>query len=325
MQLTVGRVAISTSIMILEGDAIHRRQVGDKSTGLEEETSGKNQVWNDMTEQIHASFQLLTEPIDQGLEHAGICLEILPKPKKSKNINHSRSNNVNIDVEGHGGQICPGDEQFGAIVHNKVLNIYTQRGNILRTWLSERLLVVDEMDPAHSQHFMGDDALPRNQPQLWVSLYLEQLIFSAGEAIQSLIAFADRKVSDGTMNHKRLIFPCKYRRWRWLKSFIIKRELSSTQNPDILEANDVYYGDSYNQKKDPERLPPQGTWQHIGSGLCKVPKVLGSKESAFGFRVACAAMTVGILAFLEKTQKFFQDQRLLWAMFAIALGMTIST
>lgn len=35
-------------------------------------------------------------------------------------------------------------------------------------------------------------------------------------------------------------------------------------------------------------------------------------------------MTVGIVAFLERTQAFFVAQRLVWAMIMIAIGMTMS-
>ncbi|KAH0597890.1 hypothetical protein MHUMG1_04262 [Metarhizium humberi] len=299
------RVSMSTSIRILKGD--------DKPNGQSEDRSSETQVQNQIAEKIHTSFQLLAEPIDQGLEHAGICLEILPKSKKLQKMTQRGNSHGNVDIEGRGGQICPGDKRFGVVVNTKIGDIYTQIGSGLRTWLCERLSMAE------------DDALANNQPQLSSSLYLEQLMLAAGEAIQGLVVFADKKVGDGTMRHKQLILPSRHRLWRWLKSIVRKRDSVSTQNSDFLETNDDYYGDGYWEKKNPERLPPAGTWQHIGVGLCNISNVLGSRESAFGFRVACAAMSVSILAFLEKTQSFFQDQRLLWAMLTITLGMTITS
>jgi uncharacterized membrane protein YgaE (UPF0421/DUF939 family) len=38
-----------------------------------------------------------------------------------------------------------------------------------------------------------------------------------------------------------------------------------------------------------------------------------------------ATMTVGIVAFLHDTQSFFMEQRLVWAMIIIAIGMTVTT
>ena len=40
--------------------------------------------------------------------------------------------------------------------------------------------------------------------------------------------------------------------------------------------------------------------------------------------ITVATMTIGIVAFLESTQNFFIEQRLVWAMIIIAIGMTIT-
>lgn len=46
---------------------------------------------------------------------------------------------------------------------------------------------------------------------------------------------------------------------------------------------------------------------------------------AFGFRVACATMSIAILAFLQDTQVFFIEQRLVWAMIMVAISMTMTS
>jgi hypothetical protein len=65
--------------------------------------------------------------------------------------------------------------------------------------------------------------------------------------------------------------------------------------------------------------------QHFGNGVRAIPRFLGSTESAFGFRVACATLTIGIVAFLKDTRTFFMEQRLVWAMIIIAIGMTMTS
>ncbi|KAJ3455710.1 hypothetical protein MRS44_017192 [Fusarium solani] len=265
-------------------------------------------------------MRVLAEVIDQGLEHTGIGLEILPKPKACKKSRSSGSD----DVEAHGDEANPGDEGFASVLDKKVRQFYSQNGEILKACARERTLVGGEAKLANPQHLMPGDGVPRNQTQLYVTLYMQQLMHAAGEAVQDFVAFADEKIEDGTMKHERLIFPSERMVWKWLTS-IFKQQESGKQSPDILETNKVNYGDGYNQKKDLEHLPASSTWQHLGNGLRKISAVLGSKESAFGFRVACAAMTVGIVAFLEQTQHFFQEQRLDWAMITIALGMTITS
>ncbi|KAJ4138006.1 hypothetical protein NW754_001365 [Fusarium falciforme] len=309
-------------IDILHRVAERRRWDVQEGTGAEiaAEKNWEKQVWNDITKQIHTPFQVLAEVIDQGLEHTGIGLEILPKPKAYKKSRSSGSD----DVEAHGDEANPGDEGFASVLDKKVRQFYSQNGEILKACARERTLVGGEAKLANPQHLMPGDGVPRNQTQLYVTLYMQQLMHAAGEAVQDFVAFADEKIEDGTMKHKRLIFPSERMVWKWLTS-IFKQQESGKQSPDILETNKVNYGDGYNQKKDLEHLPASSTWQHLGNGLRKISAVLGSKESAFGFRVACAAMTVGIVAFLEQTQHFFQEQRLDWAMITIALGMTITS
>jgi uncharacterized membrane protein YccC len=77
-----------------------------------------------------------------------------------------------------------------------------------------------------------------------------------------------------------------------------------------------------NSKKDPEHLPPKNGWERFGDIVRACAKFFRSTESAFGLRAACATMSIGIIAFLHDTQTFFIEQRLVWAMFMVALSMT---
>ncbi|KAI7760873.1 hypothetical protein LZL87_008085 [Fusarium oxysporum] len=299
-------VAISSLADIYHRIAERRRRNVVKET-LEESAAEGNwekQFWNDM-KQLHTPFQTFVEAVDQGLEHTGICLEILPKPKVTRKPTSIGSD----DVEAHGDAVNPGDQYFGSLVNKKVQKFNSENGDTTRTWVRDE----------------ASNAIPRNQAQLYVILYIQQLMHVAGDALQDLVAFADKKIEDGTMKHKRLIFPTERQLLKWLMSIFKGQDSSVKQNQDILETNNIDYGDSLNPKKDLEHLPATNIWQHFGNWLRRILLLLGSKESHFGFRVAAATMTVGILAFLEQTQQFFQDQRLDWAMITIALGMTITS
>ena len=113
---------------------------------------------------------------------------------------------------------------------------------------------------------------------------------------------------------------------KWFRGVLRNEDSSVEQAPNFMEtsANIVYCSDGYNRKKDPEHLPPATAWQRFGNRLRMVPGFFGSEESAFGLRVACPAMTIGIVGFLESTQHFFKEQRLVWAMIIIAIGMAMS-
>lgn len=148
----------------------------------------------------------------------------------------------------------------------------------------------------------------------------------AGEAVQRFVAYADAKVEDGSMKKNRLIVPSFKRLRKWAASIFREEDSSSDSNTDLFDSgvNIVYVGDGFAGKKDPEHLPATNTIQRIGNGVRAVSSFVSSEQSIFGFRVACATMTVGIVNFLEPSQAFFQKQRLVWAMIIISISMTES-
>lgn len=149
---------------------------------------------------------------------------------------------------------------------------------------------------------------------------------ATGEAVQDLVAFAEAKAEDGTMSKKRLIFPSGRRLRKWFLGIFSNEDSTAEDSPDIMETgtNVVYLGQGWMNKKDPEHLPAKNAWERFGNGVRRFSRFFGSPESVFGFRVACATMTIGIIAFLESSQRFFIQQRLVWAMIIIAIGMTQS-
>lgn len=155
---------------------------------------------------------------------------------------------------------------------------------------------------------------------------MEFLLWSTGRAVLSLVQFADRKVEDGTMKKKRLIVPGNRRLKKWLFNLWKGEDEGTEHTPDVTESGGtgVYSGQSFEAAKDPEHLPPTNAWQRFGNGFRLVGGVLGSVESAFGFRVACATLSIGIVAFLGDTRNFFLEQRLVWAMIMVSIGMTIT-
>ncbi|KAK3339976.1 hypothetical protein B0T25DRAFT_366156 [Lasiosphaeria hispida] len=281
----------------------------------------EKRVWNEVMKQVHEPFEILSEAIDQGLVHAGICLEILPRPKKLPNATGD------VDVEARGEEVKPGEPGFARLVDERVKAFYSKKGELLRTWVKERELAAEEEKLAGTRCSCSTERREREQSQLYVVLYMENLMHASGQAVQDLVAFADKRVEDGTMSKNRLIVPTLHRLRKWLWGTLANEDSSAEQAPDLMEAgtNIVYFGDGYNQKKDPEHLAPETAWQRLGERLRHTSAFLGSEESAFGFRAACATMSIGILAYLEKTQVFFQEQRLVWAMIMVAIGMTMTS
>ena len=153
---------------------------------------------------------------------------------------------------------------------------------------------------------------------------MEFLLWSTGRAVLGLVHFADKKVDDGTMKKNRLIMPGLKRIKRWVTGCLKVEDATTEHAPDTSEAGgiSIYSGESFQATKDPEHLPPTNAWQRSTNVLRHFSRLLGSPESAFGFRVACATLTIGIVAYLKATYIFFTEQRLVWAMIMVAIGMT---
>ena len=111
---------------------------------------------------------------------------------------------------------------------------------------------------------------------------------------------------------------------KWIRNTLKVDDTSTEHAPDHAEygVSQVDLGDSLKAKRDPEHLPATNAWQKFGDGVRSMSGFLSSAESAFGFRVACATMSIGIMAYLKDTQNFFVTQRLVWAMIMVAIGMT---
>ncbi|KAL2075689.1 hypothetical protein VTL71DRAFT_632 [Oculimacula yallundae] len=290
--------------------------------GPDRDKEEEKKTWNEIMKTLHEPFAVVTAAMDEGLQHAGLALELIPKPKVKKGE----------DVEAKGGDPAPGHPKFGEYLDKKMLDFYSGRGKTLKAWAKQKGLNEAQFDsanlPSEDNRPSEDDSKHRaDQQQLYLILYLEHLLYSAGLAISELIKFADRKVEDGTMKKKRLITPGQKRLKKWVMSIGREDNSLDSNTPDSMEAgnNMIYMGSGFNPKKDPEHLPPQNPWQKFGNAIRTIPHFLGSTESAFGFRVACATLTIGIVAFLKDTQQFFIEQRLVWAMIIIAIGMTMTS
>ena len=280
------------------------------------ETDIEEQMWIDVMEHMDTPLQYLAQLTDQGLEHAGRRLEILPNPKKSRNKSKSNGSD-DVDIEA----LNAGDPGFTSAIKEKARFLHSKKGTIVskfkeRWWESEEANLLEQQQATAS----GDPH--KDHTPLYVILYMEQLFGATAAAVQNLVAFADKKVQDGTMDRNRLIFPTGKLLKKWVTSVFKRQQSRTQQTPDIITYRT--FGDSYGQRKDPEHLPARTPWQHFGNGFRMISAVISSRESFFGFHVACATMCIAILAFLEHTEHFFRAQRVIWAIIIVALGMTIS-
>jgi hypothetical protein len=150
---------------------------------------------------------------------------------------------------------------------------------------------------------------------------MEYLFHATSRAILDFVKFADERVETGKLSKTRLIVPGAKRMKKWLFSMWKTDDGSREDGHGLGDLNQpstrVDMGQSYNARMDPEHLPPQNALERVGDAIRVLPGFLRSPESAFGFRVAAATMSIAVIAFLHQTQLFFVENRLLWAMIMV--------
>ncbi|KAI9740198.1 MAG: hypothetical protein M1834_004776 [Cirrosporium novae-zelandiae] len=272
----------------------------------------KKQQWNTIMQLMHEPFAVLTQAMVEGLDHALLILEISnpPKPKKSS---------PNDDLEARGDRPRPGQPGFATYFESQIEDYINIRGEHMKNWAEQKDmdLSTDNISECFTEH-------RRHQRHLFLVLYIEYLFWAASKAILELVRFADLKVADGTMKKKRLLFPNKRKMVQWIKSLTELEDSNPDHTPEIQEigVNIVYVGDGLSKKKDPEHLPPANLFESATDKIRAVSHFLASPQSAFGFRAACAVMTIAIILFYRNTQHFFIEQRLFWSMIMVSISMT---
>ncbi|KAF2681514.1 hypothetical protein K458DRAFT_309610 [Lentithecium fluviatile CBS 122367] len=282
--------------------------------------------WNDLMKFLHGPFEDIITAMDEGLEHVLIRFGLAKVAKTQKTGGDA------ADAEAKGDLIKPGDAQFAASLEARSDAFYQGKETTLRHWLESKGIKLRD-DFFHNSNADADpqnvclQRIPtrqRQQRQLYVVLYIMFLLHSISRAILALVKFADEK--DQATTTKRFIGPGKRRFRKWISSTFSSQDSSHEdemtgaglgQNNTV-----VYMGEAFRQRKDPEHLAPKNAWEKFGNFIRATSRFLGASESAFGFRCACATMTIAIIGFLHDTQLWFIEQRLVWAMIMVALSMT---
>lgn len=224
----------------------------------EEERISSRKTWNEIMKILHEPFSVAVAAMDEGLEHAGLVLELLPRPKaKKEDVEEAKSTNPR-----------PGNSKFTEYMEQKMLDFYSKRGETLRAWAREKGLSADQFNAGigSSPEDLGlsqdQTQHQQDQQQLYLILYMEHLLYSTGKAITALVRFADKKIEDGTMKKNRMIFPGKKTLKKWILGTKAGDASIDTGSPDSMEAGttNVDLGAGFNAKKDPEHLPPQTAW-----------------------------------------------------------------
>ncbi|KAL2854756.1 hypothetical protein BJX68DRAFT_232518 [Aspergillus pseudodeflectus] len=279
--------------------------------------------WNEIMSAVHDPFVSMIQTIDEGLQHVGLTMKLTKPPKTTKPAS---------DPEASANPL-PGDKGFRTHLEKKLSDFKIAKRLALRAWSEEKGITLppDFFEHPATAHLEMED-LPidgsanrdRARRQLYLFLYMDQLLASAGHTVLEFVRYADRKAESGKLSRTRLIIPGSKRLRKWILS-IFKTDDSHGEDHlgDVNAHNGVLQlGEAYRARKDPEHLPATTTFEKIGDKVRRIPSMLRSPESAYGFRVACATMTIAVVYFIRDTQEFFIRQRFVWAIIMVNLSMS---
>lgn len=147
-------------------------------------------IWNDIMKQLHEPFEILSEAITQGIDHAGVLLKLFPQPKAQKKA-AAQNACTDADVEASGGELRPGQVGFSSIINAKIETFNSRKGEILRLWAKDKGLCSDGNFENWTQDNTRLFEKRRNdQAQLYVILYLEKLVSIPSTDAQTFPAHA---------------------------------------------------------------------------------------------------------------------------------------
>jgi hypothetical protein len=316
-------LGLSTSIDILRRHAQHRRWDSlDLTTEEAEARQEQLETLHMMMKTLHEPFEEIKGAIGAGFKHIMIILELTTPPKKKVD-----------DEETHVGKpAAPGTPGFAAFLKEKIDSFHMSKQATLEQWCHKKGIRIPDNffhESFNVEEHLKDteEAVPdKLRNQLFFALHMEYMLFRAGEATLDMVLFADKMKQDGKLSHSKFIFPGSRVLYKWVGATLGREDISKNSEylTDMEDSamQTLFMGAEFGKRIDPEHLPPRNLGEKIGDKIRKIPDFFRSSSSAFAFRVTCASMSIAIINYLHDTQKFFQEQRLLWSMIMIAISMS---
>ena len=239
--------------------AAEAKVAGDDSIAAIERL--ESEEWDEVMALSHDKATKLKGVLCQALTHISYQLKLTKKPNAPKG-----------DVEkAAGGSPVPGGAGFTAALESEISQYACHREDALQRWCNHKGIELPTSfwdDP--SKHYSLKDlqqltetaAQKHNQQQLYLILYIEYLTLSIGNGVLKLCQYADGKVEDGTMTKKRLIFPA-LRKISKLWTSVWSKEDSEGEHFGEGPAANIYLGDSFKARKNPEHLHPSNRFQKM--------------------------------------------------------------
>ena len=282
--------------------------------------------WHELLRLLREPFATITGVIDEGLEHVSLTLNLSKK--------HSKDTD---DSEANGDDPKPGDKAFSEYYYRRADDFQKSKQLMLRGFCHVHEIELPEdffTDPSkhdfEAPAWMNESTFsPARRAlrrQLMIVLYIEFLLYSISRRVYDLMQCADELRDSNKMSQRRLIVPGLKRLRKWaFSSLFLEQDMDAEDEADVQGASThVRLGDAYRERRNPEHLPPQNSWERSTDAFRRAGHFFNTPASKFGFRVAVATMSIAVINYLRDTQVFFTQQRLFWAQIMTSIAMSPS-
>ena len=137
--------------------------------------------WNEIMQTLHTPFEIMTETLNDGLQHTLYTLDLAKVPKKDGKTGRTvDADSKDKDVEAKGNIVEPGETGYAAHLKKRIDEFYEERKTILAVWCKQKGIDVDADMLNRSSPFGSTIHLPnenlqthqRNKRQLYLILYV---------------------------------------------------------------------------------------------------------------------------------------------------------
>jgi hypothetical protein len=218
---------MSTVIDLFQRMSESRHWIGDENLVVDDLVARETErnTWNLIMNQLRGAVDIVSEVLNDGLQHAGLALEILPRPKSST----KKGVSLELDIEAKGESVKPGELGFAQSLDKKLKTFHDRKSQIFRVWASEKgfssILNIGEVSDGET--IKPKTMVVKDLAQLYILLFLEKMVstscicsdhitssladrskmHSAVTGVQDLVSLADDRVANGKMKKNRLILP----------------------------------------------------------------------------------------------------------------------
>lgn len=272
---------------------------------------------------LHKSFAGMSRDAQLALQHAQLIFRLDQSPSRKKQQ----------DEESRGAEQRPAPGSAGfAEWYCKRAQIFAQtRQKTLQAWSEESGIAIPTGFIDSILQRPGSDTTSQRESlqPLAFALAMEYMLCRASASLEELVMYAETRRLQLQLSKHRVIFPGLHTLNKWLQEIQGADGATTAAGSETIGERDScggisqapYLCQDFGRPKDPEHLPPRNRRERVGDVIRTLPALFRTRESAYSLRVVLATMTIAVFCYLRDSQRFFIEQRLVWAIMMVTISM----